>query len=73
MARNAVEFSAESYEKTSPVGAALAPAVQETAHHLGVINPTPAQQYEQAQYLFESLSEAKDRISKFAKAVKMVL
>ena len=57
----------------SPIPGCLVPALLEIAKHFGIINPTQRHLYAQAQYTFEALSETKDKVTKFIKALKIIV
>ena len=61
------------YGQGSPIASQLLPVVKEIVGFVGIVNPTQRQMYEQAAYVFEILSETKDRIVKFSKSLKLTL
>ncbi len=73
LAGNEEKLEAHHYAAMNPIAGFLAPFIKEAVESAGVIKPTPQHKYQEAQYIFELYSDYKDKISAFAKSMKLTL
>lgn len=57
----------------SPIACLIVPIVKEAITFAGIANPTPVQKYLQAQYIFDTYSDMKDKIASFSSKLKLTI
>ena len=73
VAGNEAKLQAQYYATLNPIAGFMAQFVKEALDWAGVTMQTPQHKYQEAQYIFELYSEYKDKITSFAKAMKLTL